>query len=419
MVTRLGAVAGDQTKPNTLLSCLYCSAPTCDGDTLAGGALCGALCPLKCDTGVACAAHGDCVSGRCSETFTCASGHEACDASKVSLSSAAQLTGLMGGTCSNCGSLLIPFQAAAAEYHMECKLRLAAFAAVVRKGTSALTSFSREEPAGSGEWTAGAVPLTTQHQRLACAAVSGLSDAFATEFDTCPTAGSNPCACGTSAEVAAIIALPQWAFRVAAWYMAEGATAAHGEPCGDLRFDADDGAGGYEGWVSRNFPGSGFFKVATCVYGFQLFADPALRQRVDYFVDAMRFLQPSYAPRCPSASGANDDESTAACGTNCPLLCPGDASCNAHQDCISGACFDRQCVASSVVTSAGGVPGAGAAPHFACAGAATTLTAAQLRSIMGSSCTTICDTAVTHLNDAFSRYGLPPNRDSNFHHTKN
>ena len=143
---------------------------------------------------------------------------------------------LMGGDCANCNSYRPHFNAALTAAQMSCPDSIAAFAALARHDTNALSVMSTGT-------TAGAVHMPPPQWREACRAITVLSDSFKVSFPSCGTVDSDPCACGSDTAGAAIVGRPEFAFRVAAeWFMTVAASA-EGAPCGDLREDAEVGAG--------------------------------------------------------------------------------------------------------------------------------------------------------------------------------
>lgn len=90
----------------------------------------------------------------------------------------------------------------------------------------------------------------------------------------------NFCECGQG-RAAELVGSPEQAFRIGVWWFKEGATQVLGEPCGDLRFDADKGLGGSLFETTRESPGEGFQKTTTCIAGFGV--DEGRQQRAEYY----------------------------------------------------------------------------------------------------------------------------------------
>lgn len=145
--------------------------------------------------------------------------HAACIAATASVTAEA-LEFVMGDSedCPACSTHLAHINAALVEAGMNCPLRAAAYLAHVRTSTTSLTELSRES-----DNAAGAILLPPGMQRLACAAIPALASSMATNFPSCGTVSSDPCACGTDAQVAAIVKEPWFAHRIAAWFLSAGA----------------------------------------------------------------------------------------------------------------------------------------------------------------------------------------------------
>ena len=193
---------------------------------------------------------------------------------------------MMGGACASCGDYLPQVNAALTAASMSCPNSIAAFTALVRHDSSALTVLQ------DGTF-GGALRLPPQLWRSACRATSVLSDTFKVSFPSCGTAESDPCACGSDSAGAAIVARPEFAFRVAAHWFSAGANESVGSPCTDLREDAEAGVGVRGATISTSTPGSGFQKILHCKSGFTDTADNA--QLVRFYENAQRVFTPSFS----------------------------------------------------------------------------------------------------------------------------
>lgn len=213
----------------------------------------------------------------------------ACDAVSVPLTEA-QLEALMNGQCFNCAAYLPHLNTALEGAHMLCPDRVVAFLANVRVETDGFANMV--DPSTN---RAGSLHLASQSFRRACAQIPELALAFAAEFsETCNTVSTEPCQCGSDAAAADVVARPEFTFEVGVWWFSTGASQMRGAPCADLRDDADEGIGLRESLISSAFPGTGFYKTASCTYGFS--TDPTLDLRVQYYLHAMQIFFPSYAP---------------------------------------------------------------------------------------------------------------------------
>ena len=127
--------------------------------------------------------------------------------------------------------------------------------------------------------------------------IQPLQAAFASQFTTCAgVAGTHPCDCGSDEQAGVLVASPEFTFVVGTWWFTTGASQILGHVCGDLRLDADVGLGEWAGWTSWWFPGTGFYRSTACIFGFA--TDPGVGQRVDYYVQARQFFDPSFLHTC-------------------------------------------------------------------------------------------------------------------------
>lgn len=197
---------------------------------------------------------------------------------------------------------------------MACEYRSAAFLATVRVTSEGLTKLH-----DTASDYAGAIPIAPAAFRLACTQLPVLASAFASAFPACYT----PCECGTDAEAAAIIAAPEHAFRVAVWWFAHGSRQVLGDPCADLRLDADVGQGVQSPVLTRQSPGTGVYKLAACTWGF--LPDSLLNDRVAAYETARKHLDASYYTCTQCAMG--EVVKTACTATT-------DTVCEVTQDCV-------------------------------------------------------------------------------------
>lgn len=258
-----------------------------------------AMLPAACDAVVTCASDLDCDGSTCTagECPSLVASHSTCRADAVEVTEAV-LRGLTGNDCGDCAAMAPHVNAAALEATMACPKRLAALVAQIRHETQGFTQMRHPTL-----MRAGGVMLPVAALRLACSQLPALYGAFETEFASCNDVATDPCSCGTEEQVVDLAALPQWAIRIAAWYLSAGAAAAPptiGLTCGDLRSTAmDDGAGTWQGWVSTAFPGTGFHKVSSCIAGVAA-ADTGRADRMDNYILARRYFDNTYgnAPWC-------------------------------------------------------------------------------------------------------------------------
>lgn len=214
---------------------------------------------------------------------------------------------------------------------MACPLRLSAFIAQARHATDGFKFLKSQASNG-----AGAIHLQPSNFRLACLQVPELKVAFVAAFGSCDISSSQHSA------AANIVARPEYAFRVAVWWFRTGSNQLLGDPCGDLRFDADYGLGacfvcqargrrsrhapcyalhgplacsrvlprcGARRWCSttggapffttRQSPGIGYQKVTTCIASFGV--DPGRQQRADYYVAARAYFPDKDPDHCALA----------------------------------------------------------------------------------------------------------------------
>ena len=157
--------------------------------------------------------------------------HAACARKAVTLT-VASLNSIMEDSCENCGSYVGHINTALKEGYMACPLRLSAFIAQARHATDGFKYLKSQASNG-----AGAIHLQPSNFRLACLQVPELKTAFVAAFGSCDISSSQHSA------AANIVARPEYAFRVAVWWFRTGSSQLLGDPCGDLRFDADYGLG--------------------------------------------------------------------------------------------------------------------------------------------------------------------------------
>ena len=200
-----------------------------------------------------------------------------------------QLQALMQNDCFDCATYLPHLNTALQEGNMLCPLRVTAFLAQSRHETDGFLQMY--QPVDDG---AGALHMLPRNFRLACQHLPALSQAFAAAFPACETVESAPCSCGSDAEAGAIVQRPELTIRVGVWWFVAGAELVLGAPCSDLRLDADVGLGERESLISREHPGTGFYKVSTCIFGFA--TDAGLPQRVGFYLSARRVFEPTFAP---------------------------------------------------------------------------------------------------------------------------
>lgn len=172
--------------------------------------------------------------------------------------------------------------AALTAYVMDCPARLAALLAQVRT-----QSGSMQNLAPDAANAAGVLRLAPGVVRSACTSDVDVAGAL--------PAGVT-CADATDVQLSAVAADVSAGWRVAAWYFVHGATAVHGAPCGDLRFDADLGIGSTQSWVSRWYPGSGSYKVSTCTVGFVW--DGQRESRTQAYVSIRQQFEPNFPNTC-------------------------------------------------------------------------------------------------------------------------
>jgi len=331
------------------------------------GVDCGGVCLAGCPTGAVCHSHDECAATlecdhETNQAGVCVDPHAACAANALASFTANDLKGLMGGDCFDCQTHFDILQPLLAEYRFECPLRLAALAAQMRHETNGFRSFY--VPEGN---KGGALHLSPEHLRDACRANTAVREQFEAHFtdndivhSPCGASPGNDamCDCGSDEEVGLIAAQPAVAFTTALWWFVEGAADAYGTPCSDLRYAADEGIGRWEGWVSSAFPGEGFHRTSTCIYGFS--ADEGREQRVRHYTTARLYYDPTYVDPCQN--GIQDaGEPDVDCGARCfrAKLCPDGAGCGTGDDCasqvcedITSVCKDRSatCRANSVVS---------------------------------------------------------------------
>ena len=154
----------------------------------------------------------------------------------------------------------------------------------------------------SGTNVAGAVHLSPAQQRTACGAIAPLSARLADAFPGCVAGGTSACDCPSESYLATTVASAEFAFRVAAWFVASGASAEYGSwNCGDMIAGVvSDGLGAPR--TASTAP-SGFYRMAECLRagGPSGPADAGLAQRVSHFQAAMNFLaQPITVTLSPS-----------------------------------------------------------------------------------------------------------------------
>lgn len=268
--------------------------------------------------------------------------HVGCETAAFDLT-ADVLAEAMGGrtACPTCDSMLPYIQQALTASGMNCPLRTAAFLGQVRYATTSLQSLTSIAPAADTN-AAGALALLPTEYRRACEQVPSLRAAFYADFWNCETRETNPCQCGTDAEAGTILQRPANAFVSAAWYFAFGSEDLVGDPCVDLRLDADVGLGANTPSVTRISPGTGYYKVSTCVHGFGSF-DAGRADRVEFYARARRAIDPSFF--LPDILGCSDCDDnyyeTAACTDTVDTTC---AECTA---CTDGSVVVEECGDSS------------------------------------------------------------------------
>lgn len=311
------------------------------------GVDCGGVCAAGCLAGEPCHTHGECASHLECDAETnseglCVDPHAACAAEQLGSFTADDLRALMGGRCFNCDAYHAILEPLLLEYRMDCPLRLSALVAQMRHETDGFRAFY--SPNGH---KGGALHLPPASLRAACRANSDIREAFEAHFSgdgesvhsQCNAAAGNDdvCDCGSSEEVGLIAAGPEVAFLSAVWWFAEGAADEHGTACGDLRYAADVGVGQWEGWVSSAFPGEGYHRISTCVYGFS--ADEGREQRQQFYATARQHFDANYVDPCNN--GVQDaGEPDVDCGARCfrAKLCPDGAGCGTGDDCASQVC---------------------------------------------------------------------------------
>lgn len=185
--------------------------------------------------------------------------HDACIGGQSHTVTLAELQAMTGHECPDCATHLPHLNTAVREADMQCPLRIAALVAVVDYDTAQLTAFL--DPATNA---AGAVKLPPAAFRDACTQIPTLEQAFKDTFTTCALRLWRPCECGAQSEAAALVAQPEFAWRVAAWWFVHGAAQLTGPECGDLRLPADEGQGTQSQIVSAQSLGTGFYHVAVC-----------------------------------------------------------------------------------------------------------------------------------------------------------
>ena len=356
--------------------------PSCADGVQNQGEACvdgGAVCPLQCWVGEPCGTSADCAgrlqcsadtgggggggaNGTSATTCVEVSVPECTPTVNLTTAVAAEALGLSAAQAADAATAaqLTHLVAAMHAQGLHCDLRAAAFLAQVRTATSQLTTlYSRD--AVTGTPLAGALALRPAHARAACAAhPATIEAAFVAEAGVlapaCLDRGTAPCQCMTNAQAAAVVARPEHAFAAAAWWFVHGVDA-WVEGCGDLRVDAEVGLGtpgDYYGLqpadeigggnpydaLTQASPGTGMFKIATCLSEYRptLPNEPA---RLAAYEVAVRVVTAdagfTLPPLC--ADGAqNGDETDADCGGACFVSCRDGQGCGADADCASGLC---------------------------------------------------------------------------------
>ena len=168
-----------------------------------------------------------------------------------------------------------------------------------------LLPFARSVFYVSSDHRGGAIHVSPNVTRAACAAYAPLRARFEADFSSCSTVGTTPCDCGTDAEVGQLAGLPQFAFHIGAWLVAQGAETLHGQLCAGLVAQLQThGLGVNGGDATAN--STGFYRMAACTRagGPAGDADAGLAQRVSFFTAAAAHLLTPVTPALSTASVA-------------------------------------------------------------------------------------------------------------------